>query len=117
MTAIEFHGFSVSPPSRAVHMTLDLLDLDYKFVNVNVMEGETKTSEYISLNPQHTVPVLIDSKLLITKSRAAITYLCSEYKPGQLYPVDLARRSQIDQRLFFNLLQTIRGLCLSSLLW
>ena len=42
MAALEFHGFPVSPPSCAVHMTLDLLDLDYKFVNVNVMRGRPK---------------------------------------------------------------------------
>eukprot|EP00091_Calanus_sinicus_P004307 TRINITY_DN14559_c0_g1_i2.p1 TRINITY_DN14559_c0_g1~~TRINITY_DN14559_c0_g1_i2.p1 ORF type:complete len:190 (-),score=46.77 TRINITY_DN14559_c0_g1_i2:286-855(-) len=55
------------------------------------------------MNPQHTVPVLVDGKLVITESRAAITYLCSEYKSGQLYPADPERRSQIDQRLFFNI--------------
>eukprot|EP00091_Calanus_sinicus_P004308 TRINITY_DN14559_c0_g1_i3.p1 TRINITY_DN14559_c0_g1~~TRINITY_DN14559_c0_g1_i3.p1 ORF type:complete len:169 (-),score=65.15 TRINITY_DN14559_c0_g1_i3:583-1020(-) len=103
MAPLEFHGFSVSPPSRAVHMTLDLLDLDYQFVNVNVLEGDNKTSEYLSMNPQHTVPVLVDGKLVITESRAAITYLCSEYKSGQLYPADPEKRSQIDQRLFFNI--------------
>ena len=103
MTALELHGFSMSPPSRAVHMTLDLLGLEYTFVNVNVIAGGTRTPEYLSLNPQHTVPVLVDGKLVITESRAAITYLVSEYKPGELYPEEPAKRSAIDQRMYFNI--------------
>jgi len=103
MTNLEFHGFPISPPARAVHMTLDLLKLDYTFIDVNVLEGETKTPEFLSLNPQHTVPVLVDGNLTITESRAAMTYLVSQHKPGQLYPACAKKRSQIDQRLYFNI--------------
>merc|ERR1719452_139190 len=103
MPTLELHGFSVSAPSRAVHMALDLLDLEYNFINVNILEGESRTPEYLSLNPQHTVPVLVDGNLAITESRAALTYLVSQHKPSQLYPACAKKRSQIDQRLYFNI--------------
>merc|ERR1719452_185707 len=103
MPTLELHGFSVSAPSRAVHMALDLLDLEYNFINVNILEGESRTPEYLSMNPQHTVPVLTDGNLVITESRAAMTYLVSQHKPGQLYPACAKKRSQIDQRLYFNI--------------
>ena len=92
-----------SPPSRAVHMALDLLGLEYNYVEVAVLDGATKTPEYLSMNPQHTVPVLTDGNLVITESRAAMTYLVSQHKPGQLYPACAKKRSQIDQRLYFNI--------------
>ena len=84
--SLELHGFAVSATSRAVHMALNLLELEYSFVNVNILEGATRTPEYLALNPQHTVPVLVDGDLIITESRAAITYLVSQHKPSQLYP-------------------------------
>merc|ERR1719376_790838 len=86
MSVLELHAFPASPPSRAVHMTLDLLGLEYKYVETAVLEGGTRTPEYLSMNPQHTVPVLTDGNLVITESRAAMTYLVTQHKPGQLYP-------------------------------
>merc|ERR1719477_466464 len=56
MSVLELHAFPASPPSRAVHMALDLLGLEYKYVEVAVLEGATRIPEYLSMNPQHTAP-------------------------------------------------------------
>ena len=101
--SLELYGFQASPPCRSVQMTLELLGLEYKYHDVPVLEGGTKTPEFLSLNPQHTIPVLTDGNLVITESRAAMSYLVSQYKPGQLYPACAKKRSQIDQRLYFNI--------------
>ena len=90
-------------------MALDLLGLEYKYVEVAVLDGATRTLEYLSMNPQHTVPVLTDGNLVVTESRAAMTYLVSQHKPGQLYPACAKKRSQIDQRLYFKLVLSTRG--------
>merc|ERR1719419_2159484 len=103
MSVLELHAFPASSPSRAVHMTLDLLKLEYKYIQTNILEGEQKTPEFLAMNPQHTVPVLVDGNLTITESRAAMAYLVSQHKPGQLYPACAKKRSQIDQRLYFNI--------------
>merc|ERR1712243_13176 len=102
-TMLELHAFPASSPSRAVHMTLDLLGLEYTYTTVNILEGEQKEPEFLALNPQHTVPVLCDGNLTITESRAAMAYLVSQHKPGQLYPACAKKRSQIDQRLHFGI--------------
>ena len=103
MSVLELHAFPASSPSRALHMTLDLLGLEYKYVPVNILEGEQLAPEFLALNPQHTVPTLVDGNLTVTESRAAMAYLVSQHKPGQLYPACAKKRSQIDQRLQFNL--------------
>ena len=117
MSVLELHAFPASPPSRAVHMTLDLLGLEYKYVETAVLEGATRTPEYLSINPQHTVPVLTDGNLVITESRAAMTYLVSQHKPGQLYPACAKKRSQIDQRLYFNIGTFYQRMGDSTLYW
>ena len=63
---LELHALLLSPPSRAVHMALDLLGLDYDYVHVDVLGGGTRTPEFLSMNPQHTVPVLVDGNHVIT---------------------------------------------------
>ena len=84
-------------------MTLDLLKLDYKYTEVNVEDGGTCTPDFLSLNPHKSIPVLVDSHLVITESSAAITYLVTQYSPSQLYPVCAKKVSQIDQQLQFNI--------------
>ena len=103
MSVLELHAFPASSPSRALHMTLDLLGLEYKYVPVNILVGEQLAPEFLALNPQHTVPTLVDGNLTVTESRAAMAYLVSQHKPGQLYPACAKKRSQIDQRLQFNM--------------
>merc|ERR1712080_153879 len=102
-TMLELHAFPASSPSRAVHMTLDLLGLEYTYTTVNILEGEQMVPGFLAMNPQHTVPVLCDGNLTITESRAAMAYLVSQHKPGQLYPACAKKRSQIDQRLHFGI--------------
>jgi len=86
-------------------MTLDYLGLEYNYIEVDIMSGENRTPEFLALNPQHTVPVLVDGDgdVVITESRAAITYLVSQHKPCELYPACPKTRAQIDQRLYFNI--------------
>lgn len=57
----------------------------------------------MAINPQHTVPVLIDNGLTLTDSHAINTYLVTKYgKNDSLYPSDPSVRAQIDQRLHFD---------------
>ena len=51
-----------------------------------------------SLNPQHTVPVLVDGGTIITESRAAMTYLVMKHNAVEMYPDCPKKRSQIDMR-------------------
>eukprot|EP00092_Neocalanus_flemingeri_P000526 GFUD01000558.1.p1 GENE.GFUD01000558.1~~GFUD01000558.1.p1 ORF type:complete len:210 (-),score=49.21 GFUD01000558.1:354-983(-) len=90
MSIIELQAYPASPPSQAVHMVLDLLGLEYEYVEASLLDGVTKTPEHLSMNP-----VLTDGNLVITDSRAAMTYLASKHMPSMLtYPF---------QRLYFNI--------------
>lgn len=56
------------------------------------------------LNPQHTVPVLVDNGRSLWDSHAIITYLVRKFggEDHPLYPTDCYTRARIDQRLHFN---------------
>ena len=100
---MKLYALNFSPPSRAVWLVLELLDCKYEFIRTHPGEGSTKTPEYLKMNPQHTIPVLVDGDVVINESRAAMAYLATKYGKSHkyLYPSDLKRRSLIEQRLFF----------------
>lgn len=62
-----------------------------------------KISSIGQLNPEHTVPTLVDDGHSIWDSHVIIAYLVDRYgKDDQLYPKDLIIRAKINQRLFFE---------------
>lgn len=58
---------------------------------------------WFQLNPQHTVPTLVDNSFVIWDSHAIIAYLVGKYgKDDSLYPKNISKRALIDQRLHFD---------------
>ncbi|XP_037951869.1 glutathione S-transferase 1-like [Teleopsis dalmanni] len=97
------YGVYMSPPVRAVLLTLKALELDYEFKEINVAAGEHLQPEYLQKNPQHTMPLLEDDGKCIWDSHAIIAYLVRKYaKDDSLYPKDFYERAVVDQRLHFE---------------
>lgn len=97
------YGIDISPPTRSVLLALKALDINYEYKQIDFYKGEHRTPEFLKLNPQHTIPTLVDDDAVIWDSHAIIAYLVEKYgKDGSLYPKDLVKRAQIDQRLHFD---------------
>ena len=103
---IDVHGTALSPPCRLVYMTCEVLGIEYKSIEVDLFKGMTRTPEYLKMNPQHTVPTMVDGKLVLNESRAIATYLgsmASQYGGNaKLYPDNNITRAKIDQKLYFD---------------
>lgn len=72
---------------------------------LDTLAGETRTPEFIKLNPQHTVPTLDDNGDVIGDGHAIVTYLVSKYggeKHASLCPTEPLARAIVDHRLHFN---------------
>ncbi|KAJ3635664.1 hypothetical protein MTP99_008555 [Tenebrio molitor] len=96
--------FAVSPAVRAVQITAQAIGLELKLKEVDFSKGEHLQPGYLKLNPQHTVPTLVDDDgFTLSDSHAIMIYLLSKYaKNDNLYPKDLKKRALVDQRLHFD---------------
>lgn len=94
-----------SSPSRMVLLTAATLDLPLNLVHVNLGARENHNPDFLKLNHQHTIPVLVDDKLVLTESRAICRYLINKYGKGsKLYPDnDVVARALIDEKLDFDI--------------
>lgn len=56
------------------------------------------------MNPQHTIPTLVDNGHSVWESRAILAYMAEKYgKDDIIYPKDPVKRSVINQRLYFDM--------------
>jgi glutathione S-transferase len=75
---ITLYGISGSRASRNMWM-LNELDLDYRHVPVNDHTGETRSAEFIQLNPNGKVPLLVDGELRLFESIAINLHIARKY--------------------------------------
>ncbi|XP_060647215.1 uncharacterized protein LOC132785239 [Drosophila nasuta] len=105
--AMDFYYRPGSSPCRAVIMTAKAIGVEFdKSIVINTRAGEQFKPEYLKINPQHTIPTLVDNKegLSLWESRAILVYLVEKYaKNDALYPKDVNKQALINQRLYFDM--------------
>lgn len=62
---------------------------------INLLEGSQRQEAYKAVNPQGTVPTLVDGKVVVTQSLAAIEYLEEVHPTPPLLPKDPAGRARV----------------------
>jgi glutathione S-transferase len=90
-----------SQPARAVKCLLDLGNIKCNFVIMDIMKSQTRTKEYLTLNPLGQIPFLVDGNFKLAESNAILIYLCEKY-PDQLakyYGNTLQQRAIVNQHL------------------
>jgi len=101
---IDLYYQSESSPSRAVLMVAKHLKIPVNIKLMNVLNGDQLKPEFLELNPQHTLPTIVDDGMSLWESRAIITYLCNQYAPNSpLYPRDVNERALVDRWLQYDL--------------
>jgi glutathione S-transferase len=92
----------VSNTSRPVRLLIAENKLPVEEQIVDLMTGEHYKEPYISMNPNHMVPLLVDGDFRLTESSSILKYLASKYELP-LYPKDLKKRATVDEAMdWFN---------------
>lgn len=101
---MDFYYLPGSAPCRAVQMAAAAVGAELNLKLLNLMTGEHMKPEFLKINPQHTIPTLVDGDFALWESRAILTYLVEKYgKDDSLYPKDPKARAVVNQRLYFDM--------------
>lgn len=78
---------------------LEELKLPYQREDAGGAFGGTNTPEYLAMNPNGTVPTLVEGDFVLWESNAIVRYLCAANAPGsEMWPSsDLRARASIDR--------------------
>lgn len=94
-----------TPNGYKIPIMLEELSLPYEIIPVNINAGGQKTPEFLAMNPNHKIPVLVDDAaeggpLTIFESGAILMHLAE--KSGQYLPADTRGRYTAIEWLFFQ---------------
>ena len=95
---------SPTPNGYKISVALEELDIPYNVHVVNLQSGDQKKPEFLELNPNGRIPVIVDTdndNLSIMESGAQLIYLAE--KAGKLLPTDSKDRSKVIQWLMFQM--------------
>ena len=96
-----------TPNGVKVSIALEEIGLPYEAHLINIMQNETATPDFLSLNPNGKIPAIIDPNgpggkpLALFESGAILLYLAE--KTGKLMPSDPARRYETIAWVFFQM--------------
>ena len=95
---------SATPNGWKVTIALEELELPYKLHTVNLSAGEQQSNEFLTLNLNGRIPVIVDREkddFIVFESGAILLYLAE--KTGKLMPKDVKGRSLVMQWLMFQM--------------
>lgn len=92
----------MSSNSRRALMGAVALGIDLELRVVELSRGEQRRPEFLSLNPNGRVPVLVDGDFVLTESHAIMQYLAEGTPRQTLYPLERRARADVNRWLFWS---------------
>jgi len=89
-----------TPNGLKISIALEELNLEYQTFN-SLVNGGNASPEFVRINPNKKIPVIIDNEVTVTESGAILYYLAE--KTGKLLPTDLLKRTKVVEMLMLQM--------------
>ncbi len=99
-----------SSASYRVRIVLNLLDIPYRSVPIDLLAGQHKQPDHLARNPQGLVPALDIDGHMLTQSLAIIEYLSETRPQSGLLPADPLGRHRV-RALSYAIAMDIHPVC------
>jgi glutathione S-transferase len=97
---LKVYGHLSSGNCYKIYLALKQLQLPFEWISVDAVKKETRTAEFLAMNPNGKVPLLeIAPDQYLPESNAILHYLA---EGTELYPSERYQRAQVLQWLFFE---------------
>lgn len=91
----KIYGWKRSRAMRCLWL-LEELGLDYEHIPLNPNTGDTRTPEYLALNPSGKIPILVEGDFVLSETVAINAYLAAQ-KPNRLWPTSAHSLAKLNQ--------------------
>jgi len=95
--------FAPGACSFVPHAMLEIAGVNFEPAMVKLHKGEQRTADYLALNPQGQVPVLVDEGVVITQIVAILLHLDAKLPQAHILPADgMARTHALSVLAWMN---------------
>jgi glutathione S-transferase len=114
VSGLRIYGIARTRAFRALWMAMEL-GLDYEHLPIEIGEAGARAPEFLAINPNGRLPVIVDDGFVLFESLAITLYLAKKYSPGKLYPATLQDEAKAWQWSFWAISEVDRGVNIWSL--
>jgi glutathione S-transferase len=114
LSNLHIYGIARTRAFRALWMAMEL-GLDYEHLPIEIGDAGARTPEFLKLNPNGRLPVIVDGDFVLFESLAITLYLAKKHANGRLYPGTLEGEARTWQWTMWALTEVDRGVNIWSL--
>jgi glutathione S-transferase len=112
--SLRIYGVARTRAFRALWIAREL-GLAHEHLPIEIGDAGARTPEFLALNPNGRLPVIVDGDFVLSESLAITLYLAKKYSSGKLYPTSLEAEARAWQWSFWAIAEVDRGVNIWSL--
>jgi glutathione S-transferase len=114
VSALRIYGIARTRAFRALWIA-DELGLDYEHLPIEIGDAGARAPEFLAINPNGRLPVIVDDGFVLFESLAITLYLAKKHSNGKLYPGTSETEARAWQWSFWAIAEVDRGVNIWSL--
>ena len=99
---MKLYADPISVNCRKVISGLKLMGIEFQLEYVDYFKGEHKSPEYLAINPNGSMPSMVDDDFILWESNAILQYAADKYGKHEFYPTDLKLRADVNRWLLWE---------------
>jgi glutathione S-transferase len=111
---LRIYGVARTRAFRALWVAEEL-SIPYEHLPVEIGDAGARTPEFLALNPNGRLPVIVDGDFVLPESLAITLYLAKKHALGTLYPTKLEDEARVWHWSFWAIAEVDRGVNIWSL--
>jgi glutathione S-transferase len=114
MSDLRIYGIARTRAFRALWVAKEL-GLDYEHFPIEIGDAGARTPDFLAINPNGRLPVIVDGDFVLFESLAITMYLGKKHSAGKLYPGTLEGEARTWQWSLWAVTEVDRGVNIWSL--
>lgn len=114
MPHLRIYGIARTRAFRALWVAKEV-GVDYQHLPVEIGDAGARTPEFLAINPNGRLPVIVDGDFVLFESLAITLYLAKKHSLGRLYPATLEGEALSWQWSLWAVTEVDRGVNIWSL--